>query len=47
MLTLLIEDAKDSLIEASGDDTLRLQGEAKALLRLHRAITTSSPTTKE
>jgi hypothetical protein len=47
LLTLLIEDAKDSLIEASGDDTLRLQGEAKALLRLHRAITTSSPTTKE
>jgi hypothetical protein len=47
LIGLLIDEAKDSLVDASGDDTLRLQGEAKALLRMQRSITTAPPTNKE
>ena len=40
LLGLLLEDAKDGLIVSSGDDTLRLQGQAQTLVRLRRQVTT-------
>lgn len=40
LLGLLIADVKDNLVNASGGVTLRLQGEAQALTRLQRILTT-------
>lgn len=36
----LYETAKDSLVTSSGDDMLRLQGEARVLKKLHTDLTT-------
>lgn len=43
LLGLLIASAKDNLVHSSGDDTLRLQGEAQALQRLYESITREPP----
>lgn len=39
LVDLMFEDAKDKLVSSSGDDTLRLQGEAKAFERLYTLLT--------
>jgi len=39
----LYENAKDSLVNASGDDMLRTQGEARMLKRLLGELTTPPP----
>lgn len=39
LVDLLFEDAKDLLVSASGDELLRLQGEARALERLYSKLT--------
>lgn len=39
LLGLLIEDAKNNLVTSSGDATLRLQGEAQAIMKLHTMLT--------
>ena len=42
----LYDTAKDSLVTSSGDDMLRLQGEARVLKRLHNELTTIPPSIK-
>lgn len=42
----LYDTAKDSLVTSSGDDMLRLQGEARAFKRLHNELTTVPPSIK-
>jgi hypothetical protein len=39
LLILLFEEAKNKLVSSEGDQTLRLQGEAKALERLYIQLT--------
>ena len=39
LLGLLIDDTKDGLVTTSGDDTIRAQGVAQALIRLKRLVT--------
>ena len=41
---LMLDEAKDKLINAQGDDLLRCQGEAQVLKRLHKDLTVTSPT---
>lgn len=36
---LLLEDAKDALMSSTGDETMRLQGEARAFKRLADKLT--------
>lgn len=38
LIGLLLEDAKDQMIEASGEELLKYQGEARALARLQRRL---------
>lgn len=38
LLTLLVEDTKDSLVMSTGDDTVRAQGVAQALIKLRRLV---------
>jgi hypothetical protein len=43
LVDALFEEAKDGLVSASGEDVLRLQGEARALERLYKRLTVASP----
>lgn len=43
LVDLMYEDAKEGLVRTSGDDMLRLQGEAQCLRRLYDRLTRSSP----
>lgn len=43
MVGLLLEDAKNNLLQQTGDDMLRTQGEARAYAKLHKDLTTASP----
>lgn len=47
LVDLLFEEAKHSLIQARGDDLLRMQGEAQAMDRLHEKLTRASPSLKQ
>lgn len=41
LVALLIEDTKDALVSSDGSDTLRLQGQATGLAKLHRLVSTA------
>lgn len=43
LLELLVEDAKDALLEAQPSEFLKLQGEAAALRRLQTMLTRAVP----
>lgn len=43
LLQLLIEDAKEALLDAQPADFQRLQGEAQALRKLHERVTRPAP----
>ena len=43
VLKLQLDETKDSLVQSSGEDTLRLQGAARQLQRLHKELTTTPP----
>jgi hypothetical protein len=43
LLGLLVDDAKDSLVDSKGDETIRLQGEAQAFTRLLTMVTREPP----
>lgn len=47
LVDLMIEETKDKLIETIGDETLRVQGEARALVRFHRSLTRPAPPTTQ
>lgn len=46
LLSLLVEDVKDNLVSSTGEQTLRLQGEAQALTRLLGLLTKEPPSIK-
>lgn len=46
LLKASIEQLKESLVQSSGDDTLRLQGAAQSFHKLHKELTTRPPNTK-
>lgn len=46
LLKASIEQLKESLVQSSGDDTLRLQGAAQSFYKLHKELTTRPPNTK-
>lgn len=41
IVALLIETTKDDLVNSDGNDTLRLQGQAIGLAKLHRMVSTA------
>lgn len=43
LVRLLLEDTKDVLVMAAGDDMLRVQGAAQQLQRLHKDLTKIPP----
>lgn len=43
LIRLSIEDIKESLVTAEGDDIHRFQGAARHLTKLHRELTISPP----
>lgn len=43
MLAALLAEAKDKLVESSGEDMLKVQGEARLLKRLYNALTRTNP----
>lgn len=43
LLKLQMEELKDSLVQASGEDMLRLQGAARQVQKLHKELTTIPP----
>jgi hypothetical protein len=43
LVKLSSDAAKESLVTAEGDGILRAQGEARAMARLHRELTTIPP----
>lgn len=45
LVDLLYEEVKDGLVAASGDEMLKMQGEARALERLYKKLTTEVPGT--
>lgn len=47
LVKLMYDAAKDSLVNASGDDMLRAQGEARMLKKLHTELTTVPPSIQE
>ena len=47
LVDLLFEEAKEALVTASGEETIRLQGEARAMERLYKKLTVSAPTAKQ
>ena len=48
LVSLLLEETKDSLVTTTGDDTLRAQGQAQVLIRFKRLISkTPMPITTE
>lgn len=43
IVRLLVEVTKESLVEADGNDMLRMQGAAKAFSKLHKDLITTPP----
>lgn len=43
LVRLLLEDTKNALVQAAGDDMLRHQGAAQQLQRLHKDLTSIPP----
>ena len=43
VMKLSIEDLKDSLVTAVGEDMLRMQGAAQHLRKIHQELTSSPP----
>lgn len=46
LLRLTVEDLKDRLVDADGNDMLRLQGAIRQFSRLHRELTVTPPAIK-
>lgn len=46
LVKLLVEEAKESLVSATGDDMLRIQGAAQRLQKLYRQLTINPPTAR-
>lgn len=46
LVQLSAAEAKESLVEAAGDDMLRRQGAARHLAKLHKDLTTQPPMIK-
>lgn len=46
LLLLMLADMKDSLVSSSGLETVKLQGGAQTLERLHKLLTTEPPSIK-
>lgn len=46
LIRLVFEETKANLVMTTGDDTLRTQGAAQALQRLHKDLTTPPPSIK-
>lgn len=47
LIKLLHNDAKDSLVDAAGDDMLRMQGQAQHLKKLLQMLTVAPPNAQE
>lgn len=47
LVQLSLEQVKESLVDAAGDDMLRMQGAARQLTRLHKELTTAPPSIQE
>lgn len=47
LVKLSAEEAKESLVDATGDDMLRVQGAARQLKKLHRELTMAPPSVQE
>lgn len=47
LVKLSLDDAKESLVSATGDDMLRLQGKAQFLVKMLKNLTTAPPTIPE
>ncbi len=45
MVKLSVEDLKESLVSADGEDMYRLQGAARHLMKLYRQLTVEPPAT--
>lgn len=43
MIGLMVEEARSRLVEAEGHDMYRVQGETRALTRLHKSLTIPPP----
>ena len=43
LVGIMVEEARSRLVQASGEDMLRAQGEARILERLYRELTTEAP----
>lgn len=43
LVKLMLDDLKESLVAAEGDDMLRLQGAARSLRKLHSELTNEPP----
>lgn len=43
LVGILLESARTRLVKADGSDMLRVQGEARALEKLYRELTTDAP----
>ncbi len=46
LIKLTLDETKESLVDAVGDDMLRKQGVAQELKRLHRELTVAPPNIK-
>lgn len=44
MIGILVEEYRNTLVSADGNDMLRAQGAARAFEKLHRELTTLPPT---
>lgn len=43
LIDLIVQDLKESLVRAEGEDMLRLQGAARHFSKLHKELTTEPP----
>ena len=46
MVELMLVDVKEALVDAAGDDMLRIQGAARLLQRVYRELTVEPPSIK-
>jgi exopolyphosphatase/pppGpp-phosphohydrolase len=44
LIETTVEELRDRLVEASGDDMLRTQGAVRQFAKLHKELTTKPPT---
>lgn len=46
LVAVMLDEARGRLVDAEGTDIYRAQGEARSLLRMHRALTIPPPNTE-